>query len=151
MRALFCLPLLIALASPALGAPPATPAANQAARYYQSLSPEASGVAAAQPLDPEAQKVAKELEKQYGVRVLSAEPGELDGQSVWRVVVMLPGGDFNNADAVDTLIVDAATGKLVPAFHQGTSRYQLSAPPDRTPRNDGVATTIRRDTFRKQD
>jgi hypothetical protein len=96
-----------------------------------------------------AQRLAGELSRRYGVQVLSAQRERRDGKPVYRMVVMNPGGDFNSAFAVHTLVVDAATGQLVSQFQNETSGYQLPAPPDRALRDSGTATAIRRETFSK--
>jgi hypothetical protein len=127
----------------------ARPAAdsNQAARYVQSLAAPALPPEA-RPLDPEAEKLAKALAERFGVRVLKIRKDELDGKPVYRVIVMKPGGNFDDAYAVDALIVDPATGNLVSQFRNEVSGYRLSAPADRIPRDSAVATTIRRESFR---
>lgn len=99
--------------------------------------------------DRVAQRLANELSSRFSVQVLRAQREQLDGKPVYRMVVMNPGGDFNEAYAVHTLVVDAKTGALVSQFQNETSGYQLSAPPDRTPRDNGVGTAIRRETFFK--
>jgi hypothetical protein len=99
--------------------------------------------------DHVAQRLANGLSSRFGVQVLRARREQLDGKPVYRMVVMNPGGDFNEAYAVHTLVVDAKTGELVSQFQNESSGYQLSAPADRTPRDGGVGTTIRRETFSK--
>jgi hypothetical protein len=136
--------LAAALASPCLAASPG----GDTAQYLRSVKAAASGAAAAQPIDPAAEKLATDLAQRYGVTVLRAEPAEADGKPVFRVTVMRQGGDFDNAYGVTTLTVDAASGDLVPQFRNEASGYRLSAPPDRTPRDSAVATTIRRESFR---
>ena len=116
--------------------------------YLRSLEAQAPRQTPPQ-IDPAAQPLAQELAKRYDVRVLSAEPEDLGGKRVYRMVVMNPAGDSNGAFAVHTLIVDAASGELVPQFRNETSGYQLSAPPDRTPRDSGLGTTIRQESFSK--
>lgn len=61
------------------------------------------------------------LEKEYGVQVLRVEPGEQDGVPVFVVRVMNPGGNFNEAFQVNTLVVDRQTGNLVRQFRHGPS------------------------------
>lgn len=65
----------------------------------------------------------------YGVEVLRVEPGEIDGQAVWLVTVMKPGGAYNTAFQVTTLAVDRASGDLVPAFRHGPSGARGTADP----------------------
>ena len=95
------------------------------------------------------QRLANEIGSRYGVEVLRAQRDQFNGKPVYRMVVMNPGGDFDEAYSVHTLVVDAKTGELVSQFQNVTSGYQLSAPPDRTPRDAGLGTTIRQETFSK--
>lgn len=143
MRRAILIPALLALSLPAAAAPPG----NDAAQYLQVLKAQAPHHRAARPLDPKIEPLAKDLAQRYGVTVLQAQPAQSGGKPVYRLMVMRPGGDFDDAYAVRTLVVDAATGALVPQFRNETSGYLLSAPPDRTPRDNAVATTIRRDSF----
>ena len=109
-------------------------------------------IAAGQPAhfaDPVAQRLAKAVGERFGVTVLKAEPAAIDGHQLYRIVVMNPGGDFNSAYEVRTLLIDPETGELVPAFQQEQSGYRTALPADREPNDDGVATTIRRESFAK--
>lgn len=136
----------MSLAAPAVAAP------SGADLYLQSLVPEAdhaSPPSAEAAADPAAQRMAKEIEKRFGVRVLRVERAESGGKPVYRMAVMNAGGDFNNAFAVHTLVVDPASGELLPEFRHEVSGYQPPAPLDRTPRDNGIATTIRRESFTK--
>ncbi|MGH6984923.1 MAG: PepSY domain-containing protein [Stellaceae bacterium] len=99
--------------------------------------------------DRTAQKLTQQIAQRYGVQVLRADREVLAGKPVYRMVVMNPGGDFNEAYAVHTLVVDAASGGLVPQFEHLPAGYALAAPPDRTPRDAGSGVTIRRETFSK--
>lgn len=142
----------VALAPPSPGAQtqaPAAGAASGATRYLGSLAAEPSGAAAAPAIEPAAQAAVKAVTERFGVKVLSARRSDENGRAVYEIVVMRPGGDFDDAYAVDTLSVDAKTGELVPQFRSETSGYTLSAPPDRTPRDSAVSTTIRRQSFRR--
>ncbi|MGH7013613.1 MAG: PepSY domain-containing protein [Stellaceae bacterium] len=100
-------------------------------------------------VDRTAQKLTQQLAQRYGVQVLRADRELLDGKPVYRMVVMNAGGDFNEAYAVHTLVVDAASGALVSQFQHAPAGYALAASPDRTPRDDGSGVTIRRATFSK--
>lgn len=99
--------------------------------------------------DKTAQHWAADLKKRYGVQVLSARRDQIDGRPVYHMTVMNPGGDFNGAFEVRTLVVDAASGELVSQFQHTDTGYQLALPADRTPRDDGLGTTIRRESFAK--
>lgn len=61
------------------------------------------------------------LEREYGVEVLRITADEQDDIPVFLVRVMNPGGNFNEAFQVNTLVVDRKTGKLVPQFRHGAS------------------------------
>lgn len=100
-------------------------------------------------VDRTAQKLTQQIAQRYGVQVLHADRELIGGKPVYRMVVMNPGGDFNEAYAVHTLVVDASTGTLVSQFEHMPSGYELASPPDRTPRDDGSGDTIRRETFAK--
>ncbi len=79
-----------------------------------------AGPAAAETLlSEEAARTA--LEREYGVEVLRITADEQDGVPVFLVRVMNPGGNFNEAFQVNTLVVDRRTGKLVPQFRHGAS------------------------------
>ena len=106
-------------------------------------------LAAANPafaLSPEA--VAGTVAQRFGVTVLRVVPIERDGKPLYSVVVMNPGGNFNEAFKATTLVVDPDSGELVPQFRQESSGYALPAAPDRQPPADDSSRTIRRETFR---
>ena len=66
---------------------------------------------------------------EFGVEVLKVEVGVEDGQRVYLVTFMTPGGDFNGAFQVVTVMVDAGTGRLIAQFRHLPSGYQLSGAP----------------------
>jgi hypothetical protein len=105
-------------------------------------------IAAAAPLPPD--QVAATIAQRYGVKVLSVKPSPADDGATYRVVVMNPGGNANDAFGVTALVVDAATGDLVPQFRNLASGYDLAASPDRTPPADDSGAAIRRMTYRNQ-
>lgn len=105
--------------------------------------------AASAAIDRTAQKLIQQIAQRYGVQVLHADRELVGGEPVYRMVVMNPGGDFNEAFAVHTLMVDASTGALISQFEHLPSGYELASPPDRTPRDDGSGDAIRRETFAK--
>ena len=79
-------------------------------------------LAAANPafaLSPEA--VAGTVAQRFGVTVLRVAPIERDGKPLYSVVVMNPGGNFNEAFKATTLVVDPDSGELVPQFRQENS------------------------------
>jgi hypothetical protein len=84
-----------------------------------------------------ADKVAADIAKRYGVNVLKVTPIKIDDRDGYAVLVMNPGGNDNGAFEVSTLIVDAASGTLVPQFAHHSSGYALPPSPDTaTPGND---------------
>ncbi len=97
-------------------------------------------------LSPEA--VAGAVAQRFGVTVLRVLPIERDGKPLYSVVVMNPGGNFNEAFKATTLVIDPDSGELVPQFRQENSGYDLPAAPDRQPPAGDVGRTIRRETFR---
>ncbi len=66
------------------------------------------------------------IERDYGVQVLRVSPGTADGRNVFMVTVMNPPGDFNEAFQVNTLVIDAETGRLVPQFRHLPSCQRFS-------------------------
>lgn len=96
----------------------------------------ASQSAAAEGLAPE--QVRKAVEEAYGVTVLKAEPVETEAGPAYKVVMMNPGGDRNDAFAVNTILVDAATGRKIPAFRHRTSGYDLPEAPSNVPNRQSV-------------
>lgn len=66
------------------------------------------------------------IEREFGVEVLRVSPGTADGRAVFMVTVMNPPGDFNEAFQVNTLVVDAETGRLVPQFRHNPSGHTFS-------------------------
>ncbi len=64
--------------------------------------------------------------ERYGVEVLRTQADQIDGQRVWLLTVMEPGGTSNSAFRVTRLAVDRDTGDLVPSFRHGAnSGYQV--------------------------
>ncbi len=57
--------------------------------------------------------VIQQIEADYAVTVLRVKPMTDDGRRVFAVTIMNPGGDFNEAFQVNTIVVDAETGNLV--------------------------------------
>ena len=105
--------------------------------------------AAAVRADPAADKVAAEVARNYGVTVLRVTPARVDGRDAYAVLVMNHGGDDNDAFRVVTLVVDAASGALVPQFEHRDSGYVLPPAPDRGLRNDDSGPVIRSLTARE--
>lgn len=91
--------------------------------------------------------VALDLGQRYGVQVLRVTPIERDGKNLFAVVVMNPGGNFNEAFQVTTLIVDADTGDLVTQFRDEATGFDLPEAADRQPPADDGGAAIRRETF----
>ena len=75
------------------------------------------------------EEIAKAVSEAYGVTVLRVVAAEDDGRPVYLVTFMNPGGDFNEAYLVSTIVVDAETGKKVPQFQHGPSGYRLPGAP----------------------
>ncbi len=80
-----------------------------------------------------ADQVSAKITKAFGVKVLRARRGQADGRRVYVVTIMNPGGDFNTAFQVNTLIVDAETGKLVSGFRHRVSGYDPNPAPSFIP------------------
>ena len=69
------------------------------------------------------------METQYGVKVLRIKPMTEQGRSAFAVTIMNPGGDFNEAFQVNTIVIDAETGQLIIQYRQGSSGLRSAAPP----------------------
>ena len=59
------------------------------------------------------------LREGLGVEILKIEPVEAEGRAAYAVTVMNPPGNDNSAFAVETLVVDGATGGLLGRVPQG--------------------------------
>lgn len=88
--------------------------------------------------EADASEVRAAIEKQYKVKVLKINAVTVDGKSAFKVTVMYPGGDFNTAFQVNTLIVDATTGKTVSQFRHISSGHVSAAGGDTTPNRQPV-------------
>jgi hypothetical protein len=104
------------------------------------------GAAPAAALSPDAVAVA--IAKRFDVKILRVTAIERDGKSRYAVVVMNPGGNFNEAFRVTTLVVDAETGDLVAQFRPQNSGYDLPEAANRQLPGDESGAAIRRETFR---
>ena len=90
--------------------------------------------------------ISSAIAQRFNVKVLRVAPADQDGRKTYAVVVMNAGGNFNEAYRVSTLMVDAATGELIPQFRNNPVGYDLPEPANRAiPDNSGGA--IRRMTF----
>lgn len=94
-------------------------------------------------------KLAAAIAQRYGVTALKVTPIKLGDRDAFAVVVMNPGGDDNGAFEVSTLIVDAASGDLVPQFAHRSSGYSLPSAADRSPPPDDSGPIIRSMTARE--
>ncbi len=80
-----------------------------------------------------ANQVKAKVAKAFGVMVVKVRPGNVDGRKVFVVTMMNPGGDFNEAFQVSTIVVDAETGKLVPGFRHRASGLDANQAPSFVP------------------
>ncbi|MCH8090883.1 MAG: PepSY domain-containing protein [Proteobacteria bacterium] len=80
-----------------------------------------------------ANQVKAKVAKEFGVKVLKVRPGKADGRKVFVVTVMNPGGDFNEAFQVSTIVVDVETGKLVSGFRHRASGLDANQAPTFVP------------------
>lgn len=102
--------------------------------------------ALAQPLMNEADARAA-VERDYGVDVLGIrEATTAEGAPAFRVTVMNPGGNYNAAFMVTTLLIDRRSGKLVSQFQHGPHGAQLPPAADRGTETDS-GPAMRRETF----
>ncbi|MGF1609766.1 MAG: PepSY domain-containing protein [Kiloniellales bacterium] len=70
-------------------------------------------------------EAAQQIAERFAVEVLDVKAGQIDGQAVWLITVMKPGGNRNDAFQVTRLALDRESGELLPAFRHGTSGYEL--------------------------
>ena len=75
-----------------------------------------------------ADQVRRQVETRYGVKVLRIRPMTEQGRSAFAVTIMNPGGDFNEAFQVNTIVVDAETGDLVLQYRQRAGGHDEAAP-----------------------
>ncbi len=73
------------------------------------------------------------VEKTYDAKVLRVYEGEDNGRSVFFVRVMYNGGNYNTAFQVNTLVIDADTGKRISQFRHEPSGRSLSGNYDSRP------------------
>lgn len=66
------------------------------------------------------------IAKKFNVKVLKITAVTVDEKSAFKVTVMYPGGNFNTAFQVNTLIVDATTGEAIPVFRHIASGQILA-------------------------
>ena len=76
-----------------------------------------------------ADQVKRQVETQYGVKVLRIKPMTEQGQSAFAVTIMNPGSDFNEAFQVNTIVIDAETGRLIIQYRQGLGGLEPAAAP----------------------
>ncbi len=76
-----------------------------------------------------ADQVKRQVETRYGVTVLRIEAVTEQGRSAFAVTIMNPGGAFNEAFQVNTLVIDADTGRPIIQYRQGPGGMQPAAPP----------------------
>ena len=76
-----------------------------------------------------ADQVKRQVETRYGVKVLRIKPVTEQGRSAFSVTIMNPGGAFNEAFQVNTLLIDAESGRPIIQYRQGPGGLKLAAPP----------------------
>jgi hypothetical protein len=76
-----------------------------------------------------ADQAKRQVETRYGVKVLRIKPMTEQGRSAFALTVMNPGGAFNEAFQVNTIIIDAETGRAIIQYRQGPGGLKPAAPP----------------------
>ena len=76
-----------------------------------------------------ADQVRRQVETRYNVKVLRIKPMTEQGRSAFAVTVMNPGGDFNEAFQVNTIVIDAETGRPIVQYRQGPGGLEPAAAP----------------------
>ena len=74
-------------------------------------------------------QVKQSLERAYNVTVLRITRLEYDGRAAFKVTFMNPGGNFNTAFQVNSVAVDAETGKLIVRFRHRSSGHDPNVAP----------------------
>ena len=75
-----------------------------------------------------ADQVKRQVETRYGVKVLRIKPMTEQGRSAFAVTIMNPGGAFNEAFQVNTIVIDAETGRPIIQYRQGPGGLKPAAP-----------------------
>ncbi len=76
-----------------------------------------------------ADQVKRQVETRYGVKVLRIKPMTEPGRSAFAVTIMNPGGAFNEAFQVNTIVIDAETGQPIIQYRQGPGGLEPASPP----------------------
>ena len=87
------------------------------------------------------------VEKDYDVKVIKITPGTDAKRPVFFVKIMYNGGNFNTAFQINTIVIDAGSGKRIPQFRHGSSGRRLPGTFDSIPNRqltDGLRGSIRR-------
>ena len=87
-----------------------------------------------------ADQVKRQVETRYGVTVLRIKPVTEQGRSAYAVTIMNPGGAFDEAFQVNTLVIDAETGRPIIQYRQGPGGIQPAAPPVSSRTSPSMAT-----------
>lgn len=74
-------------------------------------------------------QVTQQLENTYGVKVLRIQPIENRKKAAYAVTMMNPAGNVNEADQVNTIVVDRETGKPLSQYFEEPNGVHLAAPP----------------------
>jgi hypothetical protein len=83
-------------------------------------------------------QVKRNIEARFPVQVLKIRETTVDGRAAFVVTVMNQGGAFNEAFQVNTLVVSAETGKLMPQFRHRASGYELPGAVRHEPSREGT-------------
>ncbi len=88
-----------------------------------------------------ADQVKRQVETRYGVKVLRIKPMTEQGWSAFAVTIMNPGGAFNEAFQVNTIVIDAETGQPIIQYRQGPGGLKPAAPPVSSRTSPSTAST----------
>ena len=87
------------------------------------------------------------IENDYDVKVIKITPGIDTERVVFYVRIMYNGGNFNTAFQINTIVIDAETGKRIAQFRHGSSGRTLPGNFDSIPNRqltDALRGRIRR-------
>ncbi len=76
-----------------------------------------------------ADQVKRQVETRYNVKVLRIKPMTEQGRSAFAVTIMNSGGAFNEAFQVNTIVIDAETGRPIIQYRQDPGGLKPAAAP----------------------
>ncbi len=88
-----------------------------------------------------ADQIKRLVETRYDVEVLRIKPMTEQGRSAFAVTIMNPGGAFNEAFQINTIVIDAESGRPIIQYRQGPGGLKPAAPPVSSRTSPSTAST----------